>query len=315
MHCFFLPAVHIFTAKAKSKLEEGAVCHGAGQCRSGFDCSSAEKTGKKTQTSDEEEGEPKDGGNTWGIIEDRKTLVIKERYSPMQKGLIVGLLFCHYLWKNILTRRFLSFQVSSMAGRWWAQAQGAMTQWVAFPPLLPANTQVPHTVLHLWVLKFESSFVIILLNHKFHLLIVSVAYPNCVFFHFGQMRVPSSPNQSANPPTPWEAEPVVEESGTVEDANVENLYLMGRYFGVNHCARCLITQCLPKQLIQNMIFNSDTNKFLVWAMLLISHQGWSCLRKRCRSGNRRWIFAIRPSQRPATTALLLRGQLVEILLW
>lgn len=146
-------------------------------------------------------------------------------------------------------------------------------------------------------------------------LIVSVAYPNCVFFISGQMRVPSSPNQSANPPTPWEAEPVVEESGAVEDANVENLYLMGRYFAVNHCARCLITQCLPKQLIQNMIFNLDTNKFLVWATLLISHQGWSCLRKRCRSGNRRWIFAIRPSQRPATTALLLRGQLVEILLW
>uniref|UniRef100_A0A3Q1GR59 Mitoguardin 2 n=1 Tax=Acanthochromis polyacanthus TaxID=80966 RepID=A0A3Q1GR59_9TELE len=41
------------------------------------------------------------------------------------------------------------------------------------------------------------------------------------------MRVPSSPNQSANPSTPWEAEPVVEESGAVEDANVENLYLMG----------------------------------------------------------------------------------------
>ncbi|XP_072227951.1 mitoguardin 2 isoform X2 [Leuresthes tenuis] len=41
------------------------------------------------------------------------------------------------------------------------------------------------------------------------------------------MRVPSSPNQSANPSTPWEAEPVVEESGPVEDANAENLYLMG----------------------------------------------------------------------------------------
>uniref|UniRef100_A0A669E9B3 Mitoguardin 2 n=1 Tax=Oreochromis niloticus TaxID=8128 RepID=A0A669E9B3_ORENI len=40
-------------------------------------------------------------------------------------------------------------------------------------------------------------------------------------------RVPSSPNQSANPSTPWEAEPVVEESGAVEDANAENLYLMG----------------------------------------------------------------------------------------
>lgn len=43
------------------------------------------------------------------------------------------------------------------------------------------------------------------------------------------MRVPSSPNQSANPSTPWEAEPVVEESGAVEDANAENLYLMGRF--------------------------------------------------------------------------------------
>ncbi|TWW66385.1 mitoguardin 2 [Takifugu flavidus] len=41
------------------------------------------------------------------------------------------------------------------------------------------------------------------------------------------LRVPSSPNQSANPPAPWEAEPVVEESAVVEDANVENLYLMG----------------------------------------------------------------------------------------
>lgn len=41
------------------------------------------------------------------------------------------------------------------------------------------------------------------------------------------MRVPSSPNQSANPSTPWEAEPVVEESGAIEDANAENLYLMG----------------------------------------------------------------------------------------
>ncbi|KAF7217418.1 mitoguardin 2 isoform X2 [Nothobranchius furzeri] len=40
-------------------------------------------------------------------------------------------------------------------------------------------------------------------------------------------RVPNSPNQSANPPTPWEAEPVVEEAGAVEDVNAENLYLMG----------------------------------------------------------------------------------------
>uniref|UniRef100_A0A1A8G9P8 Mitoguardin 2 n=1 Tax=Nothobranchius korthausae TaxID=1143690 RepID=A0A1A8G9P8_9TELE len=40
-------------------------------------------------------------------------------------------------------------------------------------------------------------------------------------------RVPNSPSQSANPPTPWEAEPVVEEAGAVEDVNAENLYLMG----------------------------------------------------------------------------------------
>ncbi|XP_014916156.1 mitoguardin 2 [Poecilia latipinna] len=40
-------------------------------------------------------------------------------------------------------------------------------------------------------------------------------------------RVPNSPNQPINPSTPWEAEPVVEESGVVEDANAENLYLMG----------------------------------------------------------------------------------------
>lgn len=49
-----------------------------------------------------------------------------------------------------------------------------------------------------------------------------------------QTRVPSSPNQSANPSTPWEAEPVVEESGVVEDANAENLYLMGRYIKFLH---------------------------------------------------------------------------------
>ncbi|XP_047426388.1 mitoguardin 2 [Mugil cephalus] len=41
------------------------------------------------------------------------------------------------------------------------------------------------------------------------------------------MRVPSSPNQSANASTPWETEPVAEESAVVEDANAENLYLMG----------------------------------------------------------------------------------------
>lgn len=43
------------------------------------------------------------------------------------------------------------------------------------------------------------------------------------------MRAPLSPNQSANASTPWEAEPVLEETGTVtvEDANAENLYIIG----------------------------------------------------------------------------------------
>ncbi|KAM9518653.1 mitoguardin 2 isoform 1-T1 [Salvelinus alpinus] len=41
------------------------------------------------------------------------------------------------------------------------------------------------------------------------------------------MRVPTSPNQSANPSTPWEAEPVEEESGAMGDANAENLYITG----------------------------------------------------------------------------------------
>ncbi|KAM9820609.1 mitoguardin 2 [Neosynchiropus ocellatus] len=40
-------------------------------------------------------------------------------------------------------------------------------------------------------------------------------------------RVPTSPSQLVNPSTPWEAEPVVEESALIEDANAENLYLMG----------------------------------------------------------------------------------------
>ncbi|TNN51574.1 Mitoguardin-2 [Liparis tanakae] len=41
------------------------------------------------------------------------------------------------------------------------------------------------------------------------------------------LRVPNSPNQAANPSNPWETEPVVEESGAIEDANAENLYILG----------------------------------------------------------------------------------------
>ncbi|XP_072518495.1 mitoguardin 2 [Salminus brasiliensis] len=40
-------------------------------------------------------------------------------------------------------------------------------------------------------------------------------------------RIPSSPNQPAAAATPWEAEPVAEEPGALEDANAENLYIMG----------------------------------------------------------------------------------------
>ncbi|XP_056288277.1 mitoguardin 2-like [Pseudoliparis swirei] len=41
------------------------------------------------------------------------------------------------------------------------------------------------------------------------------------------LRVPNSPNQAANPSNPWETEPVVEESGAIEDANAEDLYILG----------------------------------------------------------------------------------------
>ncbi|KAI4892649.1 hypothetical protein NFI96_005904 [Prochilodus magdalenae] len=40
-------------------------------------------------------------------------------------------------------------------------------------------------------------------------------------------RVPPSPNQPSAAATPWEAEPVAEEPGAMEDANAENLYIMG----------------------------------------------------------------------------------------
>lgn len=44
-----------------------------------------------------------------------------------------------------------------------------------------------------------------------------------------QMRVATSPNQSVNPPARWEAEETAAgEPAAVEDANVENLYLMGK---------------------------------------------------------------------------------------
>lgn len=43
------------------------------------------------------------------------------------------------------------------------------------------------------------------------------------------MRVPSSPNQSVNAGMPLEAEAVTEEVGIGEDANAENLYIMGNF--------------------------------------------------------------------------------------
>ncbi|XP_059894260.1 mitoguardin 2 [Gadus macrocephalus] len=41
------------------------------------------------------------------------------------------------------------------------------------------------------------------------------------------MRAPLSPNHSVTPAAPWDAEPVAEETGSAEDANAENLYIMG----------------------------------------------------------------------------------------
>lgn len=63
--CFsLLPSEHIFTAKAYSKFEEGAVCHSAGQCSSGSHCTPAKKAGEKKEAGDTREGGPEDRGNT-----------------------------------------------------------------------------------------------------------------------------------------------------------------------------------------------------------------------------------------------------------
>ena len=59
-----LLSVYIFSAKAHAELEEGAVCHGAGQRRSGSHRSSAEKAGEKKEAGDTRERGPEDGGNT-----------------------------------------------------------------------------------------------------------------------------------------------------------------------------------------------------------------------------------------------------------
>lgn len=58
-----LLSVHIFSAKAHPKPEEGAVCHGAGQCRIGSHRSSAEKAGEKKEAGNTREGWPEDSGN------------------------------------------------------------------------------------------------------------------------------------------------------------------------------------------------------------------------------------------------------------
>lgn len=74
--CLSFLSGHIFSAEAFPELEEGAVCHSAGQCRPGSHRSSAEKAGEKKEAGNAREGGPEDGGNTRGADEDGKTLVI-----------------------------------------------------------------------------------------------------------------------------------------------------------------------------------------------------------------------------------------------
>lgn len=66
LFCLFLLAVHIFPAKAYPELEEGAVCHSAGQCSSGSYCSSAEKAREKKEAGNTTEGGPESSGNPRG---------------------------------------------------------------------------------------------------------------------------------------------------------------------------------------------------------------------------------------------------------
>lgn len=71
--------VHILPAEAHPELEEGAVCHGAGQRGPGAHRSSAQEAREEEETGDAREGGTEDGGNTRGVDKDRKTVLVKER--------------------------------------------------------------------------------------------------------------------------------------------------------------------------------------------------------------------------------------------
>uniref|UniRef100_A0A8C3A5Y7 Mitoguardin 2 n=1 Tax=Cyclopterus lumpus TaxID=8103 RepID=A0A8C3A5Y7_CYCLU len=144
--------------EAFPELEEGAVCHSAGQCRPGSHRSSDEKAGEKRK----QVTQGKEGQKTVGIPE-----------ALMKTG------------------RPSSFKRGPFTGR----------------PMMSPSTRSNDTMSGISSLapsKHSSS------SHS-----------------LASIRVPNSPNQAANPSNPWEAEPVVEESGAVEDANAENLYILG----------------------------------------------------------------------------------------
>lgn len=61
---FLLLLVYIFSITAYSKPKEGAVCHSAGQCGTGFDSSPAEEAREKKETDNSSEGWPEDCRNS-----------------------------------------------------------------------------------------------------------------------------------------------------------------------------------------------------------------------------------------------------------
>lgn len=171
-------------------------------------------------------GQAKEGQKTVGIPE---ALLKTGRPSSLKRGVQKPQQWKLCNCNSLVSGEVLStsntsclWQVRLLAARVWAPALGAMTPWVEFPPWLPVNTQVPHTAWHLLVSYF---FVCSPPQYLPSVCDVSIS----LWFALAQTRVPNSPNQSANPPTPWETEPVAEESGAVEDANAENLYLLGAF--------------------------------------------------------------------------------------
>lgn len=59
-----LSAVHILPVEAHPELEEGAVCHSAGQRSSGSHCSSAQEAREEKEAGDARKGGTEDSGNT-----------------------------------------------------------------------------------------------------------------------------------------------------------------------------------------------------------------------------------------------------------